>query len=120
MKISLSVTPLWMTLIWILSENTLIRLVMEKISGAAILLFGKNPQRFFQRVPVHFIHYEGTEARADKEMNVIKDVIFQGQILDIVRKATQFVKGQIREHTFLGQDGSLSPSLNCLNSAGLS
>ena len=77
----------------------------EEISGAAILLFGKNPQRFFQRARIRFIRYEGTEARVGTEMNVVKDVIFEGKILDMVRKATEFVKGQIREHTFLGQDG---------------
>ena len=77
----------------------------EEISGAAILLFGKNPQRFFQRARVRFIRYEGTEARVGTEMNVVKDVIFEGKVLDMVRKATEFVKGQIREYTFLGQDG---------------
>lgn len=77
----------------------------EEISGAAILLFGKNPQRFFQRARVRFIRYEGTEAKVGTEMNVVKDVIFEGKILDMVRKSTEFVKGQIKEHTFLGKDG---------------
>lgn len=77
----------------------------EEISGAAILLFGKNPQRFFQRARVRFIRYEGTEAKVGTEMNVVKDVIFEGKILDMVRKSTEFVKGQIKEHTFLGPDG---------------
>ncbi len=77
----------------------------EDISGAAILLFGNNPQRFFQRARIRFIRYEGTEAKVGTEMNVIKDVIFEGKVLDMVQKAVEFVKGQIREHTFLGQDG---------------
>lgn len=34
----------------------------KEISGAAILLFGKNPQHFLQRARVRFIRYEGTEA----------------------------------------------------------
>ena len=33
------------------------------MSGAAILLFGKNPQLFFERARVRFIRYEGTEAK---------------------------------------------------------
>lgn len=78
---------------------------LEEISGAAILLFGKNPQRFFQRARVRFIRYEGTEAKVGTEMNVVKDVVFNGKILDMVRKSTEFVKGQIKEHSFLGQDG---------------
>lgn len=77
----------------------------EEISGAAILLFGKNPQRFFQRARVRFIRYDGTEAKVGTEMNVIKDEIFEGRILDVVRQATAFVKSQIREHSYLGSDG---------------
>lgn len=60
---------------------------LEEISNAAILLFGKNPQRFFQRARVRFIRYEGTEAKVGTEMNVVKDVVFNGKILDMVRKS---------------------------------
>ncbi|MCD8084676.1 MAG: putative DNA binding domain-containing protein, partial [Clostridiales bacterium] len=77
----------------------------EEISAAAILLFGKNPQRFFPRARMRFIRYDGTEAKVGTEMNVIKDVIFDGKILDIARKSTEFVKTQIREHSFLGKEG---------------
>lgn len=49
-----------------------------QVSSAAILLFGKNPQRFFPRARVRFIRYEGTEEKLGTEMNVIKDVIFEG------------------------------------------
>ncbi|MCD8241895.1 MAG: hypothetical protein LUD73_05865 [Lachnospiraceae bacterium] len=77
----------------------------EEISSAAILLFGKNPQRFFPRARMRFIRYDGTEARVGTEMNVVKDVIFEGKILDIARKSTEFVKTQIREHSFLGREG---------------
>lgn len=65
---------------------------IEQISSAAILLFGKNPQRFFPRARVRFIRYDGTEAKVGTEMNVIKDVIFEGRILDMVQKSTEFVK----------------------------
>lgn len=78
---------------------------LEEISGAAILLFGKNPQRFFQRTRVRFIRYEGTETKVGTEMNVVKDVLFNGKILDMVRKSTEFVKGQIKGLSFLGQNG---------------
>ena len=77
----------------------------EEMSGAALLLFGKNPQRFFQRARVRFIRYDGTEAKVGTEMNVIKDVVFDGRILDVVRQALDFVRGQIKEHTRLGSDG---------------
>jgi len=77
----------------------------KEISAAAILLFGKNPQRFFPRARVRFIRYEGTEAKVGTEMNVIKDVTFEGKILDMAQKSTEFVKTQISEHSFLGSNG---------------
>lgn len=75
----------------------------EVISGAAILLFGKNPQRFFPRARVRFVRYEGKTAEVGDRMNVVKDVKFSGRILDQVKDATAFVKTQIREYTKLGE-----------------
>ena len=53
----------------------------ENVSVACILLFGKNPQKFFPRSRTRFIRYEGVEERVGAEMNVVKDVIFEGTIL---------------------------------------
>ena len=75
----------------------------EVVSGAAILLFGKNPQRFFPRARVRFVRYEGKTAEVGDRMNVVKDVKFSGRILDQVKDATAFVKTQIREYTKLGE-----------------
>ncbi len=77
----------------------------EEMSGAALLLFGKDPQRFFPRAWVRFIRYDGTEAKVGTEMNVIKDKIFGGKILDMVQQSIDFVGSQIKEHTRLGADG---------------
>ncbi len=76
----------------------------KEMSGAAILLFGKEPQLFFQRARVRFIRYEGTEAKVGAEMNVIKDITFEGRILDLVEKTIEYVRSQIKEHTYLGPD----------------
>ncbi len=38
-------------------------------------------------------------------MNVIKDEVFGGRILDMIEKTLAFVKGQIKERKFLGSDG---------------
>ena len=70
----------------------------EALSGAAVLLFGKNPQRFFQRAQVRVIRYEGTEAKVGQEMNVIKDVTFTGPILELADDVLAFVKTQVKEH----------------------
>ena len=75
----------------------------DQVSVAAILLFGKNPQLFFPRAFIRFIRYDGTEAKVGKDMNVIKDVTFEGTILNQVKKTIEFIETQVREHTFLGQ-----------------
>ena len=75
----------------------------EVVSGAAVLLFGKNPQRFFPRARMRFVRYEGKIAEVGDRMNVVKDVKFTGRILDQVKDATAFVKTQIREYTKLGK-----------------
>ena len=77
----------------------------EDVSVACILLFGKNPQKFFPRSRTRFIRYEGVDEKVGSEMNVIKDVIFEGTILNQVRKTIEFIETQVREHTFLGQHG---------------
>ncbi len=78
---------------------------VEQVSAAAILLFGKVPQKFFPRARVRFIRYEGTEEKTGTSMNVVKDVSFEGTVLDMVRQAVAFVATQVKEHTYLGRDG---------------
>lgn len=76
-----------------------------QISSAAILLFGKNPQLYFPRARVRFIRYEGIEERVGAQMNVIKDVIFEGNILKVVTDAVAYLDTQIKEKTYLGKEG---------------
>ena len=76
-----------------------------QISTAAILLFGKKPQDFFPRARVRFIRYEGTEEKVGREMNVIKDVIFEGTILKMIQDSVSFLGTQTKERTYLGSDG---------------
>ncbi|MEY8686675.1 ATP-binding protein [Bacteroides sp. AN502(2024)] len=78
---------------------------LQKISTACILLFGKNPQRFFPRARTRFIRYEGTEEKVGTEMNVIKDATFEGVILQQVRSTIDYLETQVREHSYLGEDG---------------
>ena len=75
----------------------------EDVSAACILLFGKNPQRFFPRARTRFIRYEGVNEKVGAEMNVVKDVTFEGTILNQIKKTIEFIETQVREHTFLGQ-----------------
>ena len=77
----------------------------EQISTACILLFGKKPQLFFPRARVRFIRYMGTEEKVGREMNVIKDVTFEGRINDQIRKTIDYLESQVKEHTYLGEKG---------------
>ncbi|MDE5877577.1 MAG: putative DNA binding domain-containing protein [Muribaculaceae bacterium] len=78
---------------------------LQKISTAAILLFGKKPQRFFPRARVRFIKYKGTEEKVGTQMNVVKDIIFEGTILNQIQKMVELLELQIDEPTYLGSDG---------------
>ncbi len=79
---------------------------MPQISTACILLFGKRPQNFFPRARVRFIRYSGTEEKVGREMNVIKDVTFEGRILDQIQKTVDYLETQIKEHSYLGESGT--------------
>lgn len=76
-----------------------------QVSTAAILLFGNEPQKFFPRARVRFIRYEGMEEKFGIEMNVIKDVIFKGTVLRIIKDAIAYLDTQIKEKTYLGSEG---------------
>ena len=72
---------------------------------ASLLMFGKKPQDFLPRASVRFIRYEGTEEKTGTEMNVIKDVIFEGPVREQIDKSVAFLATQIKERTYLGADG---------------
>ena len=77
----------------------------DRVSVAAILLFGKNPQMFFPKASIRFIRYDGNTALVGKNMNVIKDVTFEGRILEQVEKAVSYIKLQMKERMYLGPNG---------------
>ncbi|MCI7088532.1 MAG: ATP-dependent DNA helicase RecG, partial [Prevotella sp.] len=62
-------------------------------------------QNFFPRARVRFIKYNGTEEKVGREMNVIKDVTFEGRILDQIQKTVEYLETQVKEHSYLGEDG---------------
>ena len=51
----------------------------EEMSTAAILLFGKDPQKHFPRARIRFTRYEGLRPETGSKMNVVKDVLFYRQ-----------------------------------------
>lgn len=76
-----------------------------RVSAACVLLFGKRPQDFFPRARVRFVKYLGSEEKVGREMNVIKDVTFEGRILDQIRKSIAYLETQVKEYSYLGEDG---------------
>ena len=78
---------------------------VPQVSTVCILLFGKHPQKFFPRARVRFVKYYGTEEKVGREMNVIKDVTFEGRILDQIQKTVDYLETQVKEHSYLGEDG---------------
>ena len=79
----------------------------DEVSTACILLFGKNPQRFFPRARTRFIRYVGTEEKTGAEMNVIKDVTFEGTILNQVQKRLSLSRRRWRSIRFWATRASL-------------
>ena len=45
-------------------------------------------------------------------MNVVKDVTFEGTILQQVRSTIEYLETQVREHSFLGEDGRFITNRN--------
>ena len=77
----------------------------DRVSVVAMLLFGKRPQDFLPCARVRYIRYDGTEEKVGAQMNVIKDVMFEGNILQVTQKAIAYLDTQVKERTFLGHDG---------------
>ena len=75
-------------------KETLMRLNLlkrEKLTNAAILLFGKNPQKFFPQAEVKCARFKGIEPLEFIDMKV-----FRGNIIDQREDALEFVKEHIK------------------------
>ncbi|PXF55852.1 MAG: transcriptional regulator [Deltaproteobacteria bacterium] len=60
-------------------------------TNAAILLFGKNPRRFFNNAQVHYFHFHGTE----KQKPIASQQPYEGRLLEVIDEAVEFVLGKI-------------------------
>ena len=64
-----------------------------KLTNAAILLFGKNPQRFFIQSETRCARFKGA-----KPLEFIDMKVFGGNIIDQMEDAVEFVKEHIKLH----------------------
>ena len=62
-----------------------------KPTNAAILLFGKNPRRFFNNAQVHCFHFFGTEKRKP----IASQQPYEGRLLEVIDQAVEFVLGKL-------------------------
>jgi ATP-dependent DNA helicase RecG len=76
-----------------------------QITAAALLLFGLSPQRFFPRAQVRVIRFEGSSERTGAQMNVVKDQVFVGTILQMIKQTLDFISSQLRDFTCLNPKG---------------
>jgi ATP-dependent DNA helicase RecG len=60
-------------------------------TNAAMLLFGKDPARFFNNAQVHCFHFHGTEKRKP----IASQQPYDGRLLDVIDQAVEFVLGKI-------------------------
>lgn len=63
----------------------------DKPTNAAMLLFGKNPRRFFNNAQVHCFHFFGTEKRKP----IASQQPYEGRLIEVIDEAVEFVLGKI-------------------------
>ncbi len=74
------------------------------ITACAILVFGKCPSDFFPRSRVRFLRYEGIQEGLGYKMNIIKDIVIEGNLPTLINKTFEIIGNQLREYTRLGND----------------
>lgn len=62
-----------------------------KPTNAAILLFGKNPRRFFNNAQVQCFHFLGTEKRKP----IASQQPYEGRLLEVIDQSVEFVLGKL-------------------------
>jgi ATP-dependent DNA helicase RecG len=77
-------------------------------NNVCALLFAKDPQLVFPGAYVHVLRYNGVEEKSGNEYNVIKDRMFSGTIMDMIKEAASFVDSNLREFTEF-RDGKFYP-----------
>ncbi len=63
-------------------------------TNAAILLFAKDPRKFFQNIQVHCFHFLGTV----KQKPIASQQPYEGRLFEVIDEAVEFVLGKIDRH----------------------
>ena len=68
-------------------------------NNACALLFSTDSQAVFPGSYVHFLRYEGVEAKSGSEYNVVKDRLISGTVIEIIKETAGIIDNTIREFT---------------------
>ncbi len=82
-----------------------------KINYAGTLLFYDRPEEFIPGSKIRFFRYEGIKVETGTRSNIVKDKFFEGPITKQIDRLAEMVKSQIRELSFLGDDGKFKTVL---------
>ena len=91
-----------------LAEQTPKRIIPNR---AGVLLFAKNPYRWFPRADIRFLRYEGTVAETGPRMNLVKDIRLDLPLPKLLDEAFRVVSTQLREFTRLVKGGKFETTL---------
>lgn len=80
-------------------------LVDGKLTVAGVLLFSKNPSKFYPNARLRFLRYEGIKAQTGQRINLTKDINIDGPIPRIIEESKEIVSSQLREFQTLDATG---------------
>ncbi|MBI4457399.1 putative DNA binding domain-containing protein [Candidatus Uhrbacteria bacterium] len=103
-----TLTPLNETLHYTDSLRTLraMHLIEEKdgsifLTVAGLLLFGSNPQTKLPKSTIRILRYEGKKMETGERLNIVKDKVFDGNLLQQVSRASALIQSLLREFSSL-------------------
>jgi ATP-dependent DNA helicase RecG len=70
-----------------------------KPNNVCALMFARDPRRAFPGAYIHFLRYNGVEAKSGSEYNVVKDRIIEGTVLELIRETAAILDANLREFT---------------------
>lgn len=80
-------------------------LIDQKLTVAGMLLFSKNPIKFYPNARVRYLRYEGTKAQTGKRINLIKDINIDGPISKVIEESKIVISSQLRDFQTLDESG---------------
>lgn len=77
----------------------------DRLTNAAILLFGKHPTKYLPQARMKFVKYDGSKAGVGQQINIVKEKTFDGPIPLIITEAKDFIQAQFRDFQYLDSNG---------------